>query len=161
MEKTIYPARLTKGADRDLGCDTLHCRAITIGYYLNRADQTSHTVSKFCEDCAKQIANNLPAELLEGGADLEQRLRREITAEYDIKLAEIEEAMQKNVRADLEAANAAAAEAAKAIAEAIVTPAEEKPADKPQEVEYRCLDCSETFESKRKLTAHIKTHMAE
>lgn len=151
-----YPAGIIKGVPRV--CDTLHCKSMKAEYHITRLDAPFHVVAYLCPDCAKSLAQNLPAELTEGGDDLEQKLRKKITKEYDAKLAEIEAAYKKNIAIEVQNALKVQALGLELKPKAILKVEEVtvKEAEK-EEVDYRCLDCGESFDTKRKLTEHKKS----
>lgn len=111
----------------------------------------------YCEACVRHLVDHLPAELVPEMGELENRLRTEITVEYEIKLAQI-----LNDRE-----NALREQAAREIA--IQLASQEKIEDIPftEEVDdanadpitYRCLDCNEEFDTPQKLGSHRRKHL--
>lgn len=148
-----FPLQILKGAP--MVCQTLYCTSMKAIYHIGRADAEHFINGYYCAECIRHLANNIPTELIEGGEDLEQRLRREITEQYEAKLTELETAITAKVTADLIVAAAAAAKPVVEEEKPVTTEWKEEDAAE-QDVEYRCLDCDQVFDTKRKLTYHKK-----
>jgi len=122
----------------------------------------------FCEDCIRDLVANIPVEFLEGGTDLETRLREEITAELEGKIRdeiqqELQQAAADQLRAQEDADAAAAAAAEEQQKQDDLAAAASAAADQAQEAEetkpvYRCLDCGEEFDTPQKLGSHKRKH---
>lgn len=110
----------------------------------------------YCEDCIRHMVHNLPPELIEGGTDLESRLRAEITVEYNAVLDGHVKQMEI-VKGQYESLIQALTANAEPMKEVI---AEDQPEEKPEikDAVFRCLDCGEEFETKRALASHKKAH---
>lgn len=148
-------------------CDNYTCRqaANKRKFFVGNPGGFGHKPI-FCEDCINYLIANLPADMVEGGANLEDKLRVEITAEYEEilkqKVFEAVQADRANTQMELEAE-------AKRLENAIpkepnYVHQEEKTveAEKAEEVDkdpvYRCLDCGKEFDTPQKLGAHKRTH---
>lgn len=124
----------------------------------NRYSGALFTYPVFCEKCIKHMLANVPTELNPTAADIEDKLRADLTVQYNDVLA------QKV--ADHE--NAVRQQADMYIAQRLAdaqSPFGEMPLEVEQEAEteeekqiYRCLDCGEEFENGPDLEAHKKYH---
>lgn len=149
-------------------CDNYTCRqaANKRKYFVGNPGGFGHKPI-FCEDCINHLVANLPAELVEAGANLEEKLRVEITAEYDeILKTKVFEAVQADRQRALDEQNAEAQrleleEALKADPNYMLQEVKE---EKVEEIEedteqmYRCLDCGQEFDTPQKLGAHKRKH---
>lgn len=147
-------------------CDNYTCRQ-ALGkkkFFIGNPFAHGHKAI-FCEDCIRDLVQNVPAELLEGGADLEARLREEIAAELEVKIREELKAELQRVsielKAQLDAEAQAAAEADEAAKQEELAAASSAPDEEPEEENkplYRCLDCGEEFDTPQKLGSHRRKH---
>lgn len=143
-------------------CDNYQCRR-SFGskkYWVSNPYGSVHD-TVFCEDCVKHLVAHIPAELIEGAADLEQRLREEITAELEAKhalnLEGAEQRITDRVRAELAVEFAQQETITQAVEEEM--PEEEEELDEGKPV-YRCLECPEEFDTAQKLSVHRRIHDA-
>lgn len=134
-------------------CENFGCRN-AMGYrkyYIGRSD-VSMPKPLFCEACMKHLIKNVPLELVEGGLDLEQRIREELEAEYQVKLmAAVQGYNALQFRSDI--VPVVIKEEAKDENQLEIVIEPEKP-----DVIYRCLDCNEEFASQNALNGHKKKH---
>lgn len=146
MTATIHPC-----AFESRPCDNYGCRN-AFGfkkYFIGRPD-VGVPKPIFCEACMKNLVKNLPVDLVEGGADLQDKIRGELQAEFDAKLSSaIDEAL----------ANAALlAPAVEQPEEVIEVVVEKEPEVEMPKMIYRCLDCNEEFDTANGLNGHKKKH---
>lgn len=150
MKATLYPCPFTS-----VGCDIYNCQN-RVRWYVGRPDGPASVTFKLCDECAKNLVATAPAELVEGGADLESKLE----AKFEKKLA-AEKAKFEEVAGGLQNTIGELIVKVKKQNEKAAAPVvEEKP---PEEVDtsgavYRCLECDKEFETKSGLSAHMRKH---
>lgn len=148
MTATIHPC-----AFESRPCENFGCRN-AFGfkkYFIGRPD-VSVPKPIFCEACMKNLVKTLPTELVEGGDQLESRIRAELEAEYAAKL----EAAEKEFALSVIVPITATVEE-EVIEEEVPEP---EPKEKPNLI-YRCLDCGKEFETAGGLSKHKRKHDAE
>lgn len=154
MDLRILPCGLKTRCHHEV---SYGCQNYT-SYIIARADVDSSiqlsTGTRVCADCARNIAANIPLELLDGlDIDTEARIRQDernkSTAEHEEKQA----VLASNYQLKL-AEMHAAAEVVKAEPEPEVM-VEEEP--EPEQI-LRCLDCNEEFQTKTELKRHKAEH---
>lgn len=114
----------------------------------------------YCEDCIRHLVAHLPAELVDGGGDLEAQLRVKITEEYDTILADkVKEAVAAARFGWNEEVTAEIAELKEQIEQHTLAAVEQtKEEEEETEAVYRCLDCGEEFNTPQKLGSHRRKH---
>ena len=150
-------------------CDNYTCRqaANKRKYFVGNPGGFGHKPI-FCEDCINYLIENLPAEFVNVGANLEAKLREEITAEYEeilkVKVFEAVQADRQSIKDHLhEEANRIELETT-LNADPNYMVQEEKTVTAEANVEedkdpvYRCLDCGQEFDTPQKLGAHKRKH---
>lgn len=144
------------------GCASFVCNDISEKYYHvgNPYSGALNSYDAYCEDCIRHMIATIPAELSPSTADIENRLRLQLTAEYNellaTKIADHEDAVRD--------------QADKYIAQRLAD-AQSPFGDVPLEVEeaqeatdeahvFRCLDCNDDFNTLEELNAHKDDHPA-
>lgn len=150
---TIFPCNHDDSPCNNYLCDN------GVGYkkwYIGVAHGAQSTMEYFCNECIRHLVDHLPAEFSPEVAGIEQRLRAEITTEYDKvlveKVKELESAIRTKVTSE--------------VLEQIVKSEKGKPApvvveevaEVVSQVPYRCLDCNEEFDTPQKLGSHRRKH---
>lgn len=140
-------------------CNSMTCYNVTgKRYYVaNPYSGGIFNYPVFCEECIQYLVAHMPAELSPEAAEVESRLRKELTEEYNGILA------QKIAEMEKVAVAAAMKLAAQKIAEAQspfgVAPVEDLvPIEEQDKTIYRCLDCGMDFDNKEALDAHKPSH---
>lgn len=121
----------------------------------------------FCEDCMKNLVHSLPPELYENGEKLEERLRAEIGAEYELKMEQFKientQYLTDKISGELMIQHAFEGSLLNENDELDdESMADKDDADKEEDEQptmaYRCLDCGEEFDTPQKLGAHKRKH---
>lgn len=145
----------------DVACNSFVCNEMhTKKYYVtNPHSGALATYPVFCENCIKHLVANIPAELVPTATDIEQRLRAEMTEQYNAMLAEKMTQATSMIREDAEkfiAMKLAESESPWGVG---IIEADEIIDAKAEPVTYRCLDCSEDFKNIAELNVHKLTHV--
>lgn len=111
----------------------------------------------FCAECIQNLVDNIPAELSPEKAEIETRLRKQLTEQFNELLTE------KVAELEKVAVAAASKMAAQKIAEAQspfgMAPVDDLvPVEEVTTVPFRCLDCGDDFDTKAALDEHKATH---
>jgi hypothetical protein len=140
----------------DRPCDNHICRNAK-GYKKYFIGFVGLAVPKpiFCEECIKHLLANVPKELIPEAIDLEAKLRKEITAEYDAKLDELvkatETALEQKYQAIIEKLQQELPDESDQPDQS--QPAEDEGDDQEPEI-FRCLDCGFEAKSASGLDSH-------
>lgn len=136
-------------------CDQPHREKYWVG---NPYSGGLHNYPIFCKSCITHLVSTLPTELMPGGSALQDRIRAELTVQYNelmaSKLAEATDAIRQDADKYI-AFKLADAEPSVTIA---TVEAEPEQALEDERINYRCLDCGKDFTTKDELDAHKITH---
>lgn len=129
-------------------------------YYLgNKYSGGIHNYEIYCSECVKHLVAHIPSELSADGGAVEQRIRAELTAEYNAILAQKVADFEHATRIEAEkfiAYKLAEAESPFGVEEVEeLTPVESVPEQKF----FRCLDCGADFDNHDDLNAHKAEHV--
>lgn len=154
-------------------CDNPTCRQ-SYGLKKYFVGNPSFHVHKpiYCEACVRHMFANIPADLIEGGEELEARLREGMEAEYADKLAAMEIQLRESLSASI-TNDLLIRLAERGIEQTSLERTEDAPqpitlsepdgappivrepeSNATTEPTYRCLDCNEEFESPGELAEH-------
>lgn len=147
-------------SELDLPCHSFTCDEMgTKRYYVgNPYSGGLHNYPLFCEQCIKHLVTTIPPALSPTGADVEKRIRTELTAEYDELLHEKIHQIEKNAA---ELAERMVAVKLAESQETVIPVIEEEVSETATQTEnaiHRCLDCGDDFETEELLNAHLPTH---
>lgn len=111
----------------------------------------------YCEHCIQHLVDHLPSDLSPSAASIENRLRSELTIEYEQVLAKKLTEATEQIRSDAE--KLVAFKLADAENPFGIAPVENLiPIEENTEAIFRCLDCGEDFNNRTDHDEHKKEH---
>lgn len=141
-------------------CENYLCRqSVHKKKYYIGVEQGSPHKPVFCEDCIQHLVRNLPANLNEESAELEERLREELEEKFEAEYLEKVRAKELEMAEILDQEKQLLDAQNSVITDVNEVDQSEKATEEDDdETVYRCLDCGEEFETPQGLGSHKRIH---